>query len=81
MARFRMTQAFHFGSVRVKAGGTLADSQANAVAGDAVYTGLNANSVPYGAVPLDGSATTMFNASRWAGTSPGQPTGVSSIDA
>jgi hypothetical protein len=81
MARFRLQQAFHFGSVRVRAGGTLADSQANAVGNDAVYTGLNANSVPYGAVPLDGSATTMFNASRWAGTSPPQPSGVQSIDA
>jgi len=60
MARFRMTQAFHFGSVRVKAGGTLADSQANALAGDAIYTGLNANSVPLGAVPLDGSEAALM---------------------
>lgn len=82
MARFKLTQAFHYGSVRVPAGRTLADSQANAIAGDYVYTGLNANSVPYGAIPIDGSATTMFNASRWAGTSPPATIpGVQSIDA
>jgi len=79
--RFKLQQAFHFGSVRVPAGGTIADSQANAVGKDHVFTGLNANTIPYGAVPLDGSATTAFNASRWAGTSPPQPSGVQSIDA
>ena len=31
MARFKMQQAFHFSDKRVKAGGTLADSLANAM--------------------------------------------------
>jgi hypothetical protein len=81
MARFKLTQAFHFSQYRVRAGGTIADSPANAQAGDAVYTGLTSATLPSGCVPLDASATTMFNASRWAGTLPGNPTGRDSIDA
>jgi hypothetical protein len=81
MARFKMQAAFHFQDKRVKAGGTLADSLANAQAGDVVWTGLTAATVPAGAVPLDGAATTMFNASRWAGTTWGAPSGRDSIDA
>ena len=81
MARFRMQQAFHFSDKRVKAGGTLADSLANAQSGDVVWTGLNSNTVPAGAVPIDASATTMFNASRWAGTTWGWASGRDSIDA
>ena len=81
MARFRCQAAVHFGSVRVKAGGTLADSVTNSQPGDAIWTGLNAATLFCGAVPLDGSGTTMFNASRWAGTTPGQPSGRDSIDA
>jgi hypothetical protein len=80
MARFRMQAAFHFGSVRVKAGGTIADSLANSLPGDAVYTGLTAATVPYGAVALDGGASTMLAASRWAGVGFGQPTGRDSVD-
>jgi hypothetical protein len=81
MARFKLTQAFHFQQYRVKAGGTIADSAANSVAGDAVWTGLNSNTLPPGAVPLDGSATTMKNASRFASEIPGAPSGRDSIDA
>ena len=81
MGRFKMQQAFHFSDKRVKAGGTLADSLANSQAGDVVWTGLNSNTVPAGAVPIDASATTMFNASRWAGTTWGWASGRDSIDA
>jgi len=82
MARFRMQQsAFHFGSMRVRAGETLADSSANSQPGDVVWTGLNVNTVPHGAVPIDASGTTMFNASRWAGTTWGWASGSASIDA
>jgi len=80
MARFRMQSAFHFGGTRVRAGQVLVDSQANAQPGDVVFTGLNSNSVPHGAVALDGSATTMINASRWAGVTFGAPSGRDSID-
>ena len=81
MARFKLQQAFHFGSVRVKAGGTLADSQANAQTGDAVYTGLTAETLPPGCIALDASATSMLAASKWAGITPGAPSGRDSIDA
>jgi len=81
MARFKMQQAFHFQDKRVKAGGTLADSLANAQSSDVVWTGLNSSTVPAGAVPIDASATTMFNASRWAGTTWGWASGRDSIDA
>lgn len=78
MARFQMRCAFHFGSVKVPAGKTLADSVANAQAGDAVWTGLTSATVPYGAVALDASATTMLSGSRWAGTSP--PCTITGVD-
>jgi hypothetical protein len=82
MARFKLSQAFHFQSTRVKAGGTLADSIANSQPGDAVWTGLTSATVPAGAVALDASATTMYNASRWASVSAwGVPSGRDSIDA
>ena len=79
--RFKLSQAFHFQDKRVKAGGVICDSLANAHAGDAVWTGLNSNTIPAGATPLDASATTAFNASRWAGTTWGWPSGRDSIDA
>jgi hypothetical protein len=63
MARFRMTYAFHYGSVKVVAGKTLADSVANRQPGDAIWTGLTAATVPKGAVALDASATTMYSTS------------------
>jgi hypothetical protein len=65
MARFRTTQAFHAGSMRVAAGRTVADTVGNAQAGDVVVS-LTAQSLPPGMVPLDGSATTMKNASPFA---------------
>jgi hypothetical protein len=83
MARFRLTQAFHFQSFRLAAGRTICDSAAAALPGDFVYGGLNANSLPAGCVPLDGLATTMKAASpRFANeATPTACTGVQSIDA
>jgi hypothetical protein len=82
MARFRMTYAFHYGSVKVAAGKTLADSVANSQAGDDVWTGLVSATVPRGAVALDASATSMLSTSPWASvTAWGAPTGVDSIGA
>jgi hypothetical protein len=70
MARFRSTQSFYADAVgvgRVRAGRTICDSQAAALPGDVVWTGLNPQSLPQGCIPLDGSAQTMLAASRWAG--------------
>src|SRR5262249_35094635 len=61
MARFRMTYAFHYGSVKVAAGKKLADNLANSQPGDAVWPGLTAATVPKGSIALDASATTMEN--------------------
>lgn len=82
MARFRCTQAFHFGSRRVPAGGTMADSVANAVGNDAVWTGMSSATLPPGCVALDGAATSMLAASKWAGVPVSATiTGVDSISA
>ena len=81
MARFQLTAAMSIGSNRYKAGTTLADSQANAVGSDKVWTGMSASTIHPNMVPLDGAATTMKNASPYANVSARQPDGVSSIDA
>jgi hypothetical protein len=70
MARFRTTQSFYCDAVgvgRVRAGRTVADSQGAALPGDVVWTGLNSQSLPAGMQPLDGPASAMLTASRWAG--------------
>ena len=79
--RIGISQAFHFQDKRVRAGGVLCDSLANAQSGDTVWTGLNSNTIPAGATPIDGSATTAYNASRWAGITWGPASGRDSIDA
>jgi hypothetical protein len=66
MARFMLTRSFHFGSTHVRAGKTIADSQGNAQGSDIVWTGMTAATLPAGFEPLDASATTMKNASKWA---------------
>ena len=66
MARFRLTQALIVGQFRWSAGNTVADSQANAQAGDIVWTGLNSATMVEGMTPLDGLATSMRAASQWA---------------
>jgi len=82
MARVQLTAAMHIGALRYKAGSTLADSQANAVAGDGVWTGLNSTTWNPCMVPLDGPANTMKAASRYAGVAaPNAVSGRDSIDA
>jgi len=68
MARFRLTRAFAYngGANRLAAGQTLADSQANAQAGDVVWTGLTSLTMGQGFVALDASATTMKSASVYS---------------
>jgi hypothetical protein len=79
MARFMTTRAVHFGSTRVRAGKTIADSQQP---GDVVWTGLTSATLPQGFNPLDASATTMKSQSKW-GTALADTTitGADSIDA
>jgi len=82
MARFRLQQAFSFGSVRLNAGHVIVDTAANALAGDVVFPSMNSATLPAGVVALDGAALTMFNASRWgvAGVQWGAPSGTDSIN-
>jgi hypothetical protein len=70
VARFRTTQSFYADAVgvgRVRAGRIICDSQGAAQAGDVVWSGLSAQSLPQGCIPLDASATSMLASSRWAG--------------
>lgn len=84
MARFRtMVSLYVDGPAvgRIRAGRTICDSQATAMPGDVIWSGLNSGSLPAGFVPLDAAATTMRNASQWASTPiPATILGVDSID-
>jgi hypothetical protein len=80
MARFRMTYAFSFGSVKVPAGKYLADSAANSAPGDFIWTGLTAATVPRGATAADAAGITMLAASPWAGVTWGWASGAESVD-
>ena|SRR5438093_5179019 len=71
LARFRTTSAFYADAIgvgRVGAGRTVADSVANSVSGDVVWTGLSAQSLPRGFTPLDAAAVNLRAASQWANT-------------
>jgi hypothetical protein len=68
LARFRTTSAFYSDSIgvgRVGAGRTVCDSAANALPGDVIWDGLNAQSLPRGFSPLDESGMVMRAASLW----------------
>jgi hypothetical protein len=83
MARWQGTAAFHIGNKSYKAGQKYADTVGNAQAGDVVYApfGTAAGISPM-LTPLDGAATTLKNASRFAGSPiPCTISGVNSIDA
>jgi len=82
MARWQGLAAFVIGHKSYKAGTKYADTVGNAVAGDVVYApfGTSAGISPL-LNPLDGAATTLRNASRFASTPiPCTITGVNSID-
>jgi hypothetical protein len=68
MARFGSTVAFVVNHKRYQAGTTYADTPANAIGNDVVWVGLSTSSMAPGLVPLDGTATTMKGASRFANT-------------
>ena len=84
MARFRVRSAFYSDQVgvgRVRAGRVVAaDSQANAVAGDVVWSGLNSTSLPAGMEPLDAAASAMKAGSQFAGEQLSAAIGVSSVE-
>jgi hypothetical protein len=82
MARFRLMAAMQIGHFHYRIGTTLADSVGNALAGDKVWTGMSAATLVPDMVPLDGAASTMLAASKYAGIPPRTwTTGVESIDA
>jgi hypothetical protein len=68
MARFKLTQAVVLPSqFRFHAGQVVTDQPPPpTVAGDLYWAGLTAATMAPGMMPLDGSATTMKNASRYA---------------
>jgi hypothetical protein len=80
MARFQLSTAHSFGQTRLRAGKTIADP-GNGLAGDFIVSNLSSANVTPGMVPLDASATTMKNASKYAGVSTGPIPGNDSIDA
>jgi hypothetical protein len=81
MARFRLSEAFHHGSFRWRAGQVMVDSQANALPGDHVWTGMSSSTITAAFQPIDGLAVTMRNASPYASV-PAASTvsGVNSVD-
>jgi hypothetical protein len=81
MARFGSTVAIVVdGHHSYKAGTTFADTKPNAIGNDVVWPqcGTSAGMSP-GLIPLDGAATTIMNASRFAGISIPRPDGANSI--
>lgn len=81
MARVKLTAAMYIGSTRLHAGQTMADSTANALAGDFVWTGLNSATWIPAMTPLDGAANTMKAGSQYASVAAGTSCdGVSSVD-
>lgn len=79
MARFQSTVAMIIDHVKFNAGQTFADSVANKVGKDYVWAGMSSTSMHPGLVPLDGTATTMKNASRFATAQVPSIDGVNSI--
>jgi len=82
MARWQGLAAFVIGNRKYKAGQTYADTTGNAQAGDVVYAPFGtAGGISPMLVPLDASATSLKNASRFAGQAvPCTITGANSIE-
>ena len=81
MARFGSTVAFVVEGKRHKAGTTYCDTKANQIGTDIIWTGLSSAKMSPGLVPLDGSATSMKNASVFATTPVPLIDGANSIGA
>jgi hypothetical protein len=82
MARFRSQAAFVIAHARYKAGTIFADTVGNALPGDVVWAGCGlSGSMSPMLIPLDGAATTIKNASVFAGyVVPCTISGVNSVD-
>ena len=80
MARFGSTAAFIVNHIHYKAGNKYADTVGNAITGDIVWAtvGTSAGMSP-GLIPLDGAATAIMNASRFANTPSYRIDGVNSV--
>ena len=82
MARVKLVGAFTIGSVRLKAGSTIADSAGAALAGDFVWTGLTSATWNPIMQSLDAGATSMKSASQYAAAGvPATISGAQSVDA
>jgi len=80
MARFRVQKAFSTAQERFYAGQVVTDTIPLTVVSDRYWSGLSAATLPSGLIPLDASATSMKNASAWAGeVLPATILGVDSI--
>jgi hypothetical protein len=85
MARFGSTASFvintsNGGHKKYPAGQTYADTQGNALAGDVVWASVGSSaSMSPNLIPLDGAATTIKNASRFANQNNPWIDGVNSI--
>jgi len=73
MARFQLTSGSVLGHKNYKTGTTVADSVANAIGNDVVWTPMSSTTIGPQFNPLDASAIAMKNASRFANT-PAPPT-------
>jgi hypothetical protein len=81
MARFGSTVAFVIGHRKYRAGTIYADTIGNALAGDVVWASVGSSgAMSPGLIPLDASATTIMNGSRFAGISIPRPDGANSIE-
>lgn len=84
MARFRLTAGCHFATTQglksLKAGSTIADSNANALAGDFVVPNLSSTTMSPAFIALDASATTMKNGSRFGSTPAPSIDGANSVE-
>jgi len=67
VARFRLQSSMVIGAVKLKPGTVIVESAAAGQAGDYVWAALSSTTVGPHMVPLDGAATTMKNASPFAG--------------
>jgi hypothetical protein len=80
MARFQSVGCFVIGSVKYRAGTIFASDAGSAIGTDVVWPGgLDSSKMSPALVPLDGTATTMKGASRFANTPVATIDGANSI--
>lgn len=80
MARFQLTQAVWTGQEKLHAGQFVTDTIPLTIPTDRYWPGLTAATMVPGMVPVDGPASAMKSASRYAGEVISAPTGAASVD-